>query len=509
MSWWPYVVLVLSAAFVVGSRRVPANRLKLTLPTAIAASMVALWQIGIDVSGTDSTPSPGESAAAYMQIVKSNRLWGDVVASLFRVAWGFMLAAAVGIPLGLAAGWSLRTYYALNPIIQGLRPVSPIAWIPFAILWFGIGDGAGIFLIFLASFFPIAVGTTAAVRNISLVHQRSAMNFGLTGVELFRRVVLPAAMPQIITSLRIALGVAWLVIVAAEMVGMDSGLGYLINDARNMGNRNDLVAATMITIGAIGIVLDLLGRRPKVVFDKVCKQFEQRGTPLEVLKDVDLTVYEGEFVLLLGPSGCGKSTLLNIVGGFEHANSGGVTIDGKAVTEPSPQRVFVFQEYGIFPWASVWDNVALGLRNLPKEQQAETVQATIDLVGLTGFEKSYPMELSGGMKQRVEVARALAVSPDVIYMDEPFGALDSLTRLTMRSEIIRIWQQEQKTIIFVTHDVDESIQLADRVVVMSPRPGKILDIVEVDLPHPRDLGSPEYGRIKNRLYELLGVQHSI
>ena len=249
--------------------------------------------------------------------------------------------------------------------------------------------------------------------------------------------------------------------------------------------------------------------KAKVVFEGVSKHFEKRGESLHVLDDIQLEVADGEFVCLLGPSGCGKSTLLNIAGGFEHPDSGRVTIDGVEVTEPNSRRVFVFQEYGIFPWASVWDNVALGLRDLPKSERAEIVQRTIDMVGLTGFEGAYPMELSGGMKQRVEVARALAVSPDVIYMDEPFGALDSLTRLTMRAEIIRIWEQEKKTILFVTHDVDESIQLADRIVVLSARPGRIADIVAVGLEHPRDLGSPEYGVIKNRLYELLGVSHSI
>jgi len=250
-------------------------------------------------------------------------------------------------------------------------------------------------------------------------------------------------------------------------------------------------------------------RHPKVVFEGVRKSFQRRGKELVVLEDVDLVVHEGEFVCLLGPSGCGKSTLLNIVGGFEKPTRGRVTIDGEPVDGPSPRRVFVFQEYGIFPWASVWDNVALGLRHLPKDEQHAIVQRTVDLVGLTGFEKSYPMELSGGMKQRVEVARALAVSPDVIYMDEPFGALDSLTRLTMRAEIIRIWESERKTILFVTHDVDESIQLADRIVVLSSRPGRIADIVQVDLPHPRDIASPAYGRVKARLFELLGVSGKV
>ena len=251
-------------------------------------------------------------------------------------------------------------------------------------------------------------------------------------------------------------------------------------------------------------------RASKLVIEGVSKTFPSKAGPLQVLDGIDLSIGEGEFVCLLGPSGCGKSTLLNIIGGFEQPTHGTVTIDGEVVSQPDPRRVFVFQEYGIFPWASVWDNVALGLRHAPdQDAAAKTIQDTIDLVGLSGFERTYPMELSGGMKQRVEVARALAVSPDVVYMDEPFGALDSLTRLTMRSELIRIWEAERKTILFVTHDVDESIQLAERVVVFSARPGRIADIVEVDMPHPRDLGSPEYGRVKNVLYDLLGVDHSV
>ena len=247
----------------------------------------------------------------------------------------------------------------------------------------------------------------------------------------------------------------------------------------------------------------------KVLFRGVSKIFEKKGAPLEVLSEIDLEVDEGEFVCLLGPSGCGKSTLPNIAGGFEGPTTGEVLIDGKPVLAPNPKRVFVFQEYGIFPWASVWDNVVLGIRGLPAEEQARIARETIELVGLTGFERSFPMELSGGMKQRVEVARALAVSPDVIYMDEPFGALDSLTRLTMRSELLRIWNDRKPTILFVTHDVDEAVQLAERIVVFTSRPGKIADIVSVDMPHPRDLGSTEYGNIKNRLLELLGVTHTI
>ena len=247
-------------------------------------------------------------------------------------------------------------------------------------------------------------------------------------------------------------------------------------------------------------------RRVKLAYRRISKTFQQRGKALEVLDSIDLDVHESEFVCLLGPSGCGKSTLLNIAGGFEKPTAGTVTIDGDPVHGPSRKRIFVFQEYGIFPWASVWDNVVLGLRDRPKKEQYEKAQATIDLVGLTGFERAYPMELSGGMKQRVEVARALAVEPDVIFMDEPFGALDSLTRLSMRAELIRIWKAKNPTILFVTHDVEESVMLADRVVVLSARPGRIADEVTIDLPHPRDPSNPEFGEIRTRLFAALGVE---
>ena len=246
-----------------------------TMPSLVTISLVALWDLSVQVTESKIFPTPLQSWYGLIELLDSNRLWGDIIASLFRVSWGFFLATIVGIPLGLVVGWRTRAFTTLNPIIQGLRPISPIAWIPIAILWFGIGDGAGIYLIFYASFFPVTVGTMAAVRNISLVHQRSAENFGLKGVELFRRVVLPAALPQIITSLRIALGVAWLVIVAAEMVGMDSGLGYLINDARNAGSRYDLVVATMLVIGVLGIGLDLLIRQLER-FDEVRWGYSQR-----------------------------------------------------------------------------------------------------------------------------------------------------------------------------------------------------------------------------------------
>ena len=255
---------------------------------------------------------------------------------------------------------------------------------------------------------------------------------------------------------------------------------------------------------------ELEATTPKLKIRALRKTFVESGrAPVEVLAGIDLDVRAGEFVCLLGPSGCGKTTLLNMCGGFETWDTGSIEIDGEGVRGPDKRRVFVFQEHGVFPWMSVWDNVVFGLTGASDARKHEVAAHYIRMIGLEGFERTFPQQLSGGMRQRVAVARALAVDPDVLFMDEPFGALDSLTRLSMRTELLRIWQQERMTVLFVTHDVDESIQLADRVVVMTPRPARIADVVEVGLAHPRDLGSPEYGRVKNRLYELLGVRHAV
>ena len=237
--------------------------------------------------------------------------------------------------------------------------------------------------------------------------------------------------------------------------------------------------------------------------------FQRDGTSTRVLENIGLEVSQGEFLCLLGPSGCGKSTLLNIFAGFLAPTSGKVTIDNQPVTGPDPRRIFVFQERGVFPWLSVEGNIGFGLFKLPKSEQRDRIAHYIKLVGLQGFEKAYPQELSGGMKQRLEVARALAVNPDVLFLDEPFGALDSITRLIMRGELLRIWEAEKKTIVFVTHDIDEAVQLADRVVVMSTRPATIQTIVNIDIDHPRDISSARYLELRDGIFNEIGLAHKV
>jgi NitT/TauT family transport system ATP-binding protein len=223
------------------------------------------------------------------------------------------------------------------------------------------------------------------------------------------------------------------------------------------------------------------------------------------LRDINLDIFQGEFVCILGPSGCGKSTLLNAIAGFSLPTEGRLVANGSEVTAPGPDRAMVFQEYALFPWMTVADNVAFGLRikDLPKPEIREKVDALLAKLQLLDFRDRFPKDLSGGMRQRVAIARALALDSPMMLMDEPFGALDALTRSTLQDELLRIWMEFRKTIIFVTHSIQESIYLADRVVAMTYRPGTIKKIVPVPLPHPRDMSSPEFIALQRELTNMV------
>ncbi len=227
-----------------------------------------------------------------------------------------------------------------------------------------------------------------------------------------------------------------------------------------------------------------------------------QGEAKPALTRVNLEVSAGEFVCLLGPSGCGKTTLLNLIAGFDRPTQGLITIDGELVKGPNPRYITIFQDYGLFPWRSVQGNVEYGLeaKGVPKNERSAIARQYLHLVGLENFAASHPRELSGGMKQRVAIARALAVEPEILFMDEPFGALDAITRMKMQEEIIRIWQEKKRTIIFVTHDIDEAIYLADRIVIMSALPGRIKSILKVPLGRTRDRTGHDFGLIRDKVF---------
>lgn len=241
-----------------------------------------------------------------------------------------------------------------------------------------------------------------------------------------------------------------------------------------------------------------------VEIQNLYKQFNIDGKQIEVLEDINLVFREGEFISIVGASGCGKSTILRIIAGLETPSQGHAFLDNKEIEKPSINCGMVFQEARLFPWLSVEKNVEFGIsQKLSKEQMKETVQKHIDLVGLNGFEKALPRQLSGGMEQRVSIARGLVNNPELLLLDEPFGALDAITKINMQKEVMRIWQAEKKTMILVTHDIDEAIYLSDKVVVLSSRPGKVKGIISVDIARPRDRSSVDFMRVRKLIFEKL------
>lgn len=241
--------------------------------------------------------------------------------------------------------------------------------------------------------------------------------------------------------------------------------------------------------------------QPQIVIDNVNKRFNTAGHEVVALKNINLTIQPGEFVCLLGPSGCGKSTLLNAIAGFSPPSSGMISTNGQTVSAPGPDRGMVFQEYALFPWMSVAKNIAFGLeiKGMDKAEIHQRVNTLMEKLHLYEFRERYPKDLSGGMRQRVAIARILALDSPIMLMDEPFGALDALTRRNLQDELLRIWEEYRKTIIFVTHSIEESIYLADRIVVLTYRPGTVKADIKVTLPRPRDTSLGEFNNLKREL----------
>jgi len=248
---------------------------------------------------------------------------------------------------------------------------------------------------------------------------------------------------------------------------------------------------------------------PLIKIENVRKVYKaDKGNDVTALDGVSLNIEKNEFICVVGPSGCGKTTLLNIIAGLERFDSGSVTMRDQPIVGPGPERGVIFQQYALFPWMTVRQNIEYGMKFLPynftKEEKRDLVDHYIQMVNLTGFENNYPKTLSGGMKQRVAIARGYALNSDVILMDEPFGALDAQTRAQLQEELLHTWEKEKKTVFFITHDVDEAVLLATRVIIMSARPGKIKDIVDIDLPYPRTQATklePVFIKHKNYIWD--------
>lgn len=254
-----------------------------------------------------------------------------------------------------------------------------------------------------------------------------------------------------------------------------------------------------------------MNANPKIRVTNLKKSFPLKGNDFIALDGVNLNIQDKEFVTIVGPSGCGKTTLLNVIGGLETFTDGEVLVDEEPVRGPSPERGVIFQQYALFPWLTVRQNVEFGLKLARKSRKEiqQTADRFIDLVGLTQFADALPKMLSGGMKQRCALARAYAMNPKLLLMDEPFGALDALSRVNLQGQLLRTWQVEKRTVMFITHDVDEAVFLANRVVVMAANPGRIKKIIEVDLPYPRNVDlrlTPKFGELRNEVWEAVYSQ---
>jgi len=251
-----------------------------------------------------------------------------------------------------------------------------------------------------------------------------------------------------------------------------------------------------------------MGRDTIIQIRDLNKVFEHEKTTVEALADLNLDVYKGEFFCVIGPTGCGKTTLLRIIAGLEPPTKGEILLNGQKVGKPGADRGLVFQEFALFPWRTSRKNIEFGLeiKRLPLEERQEIVERYIKLVGLQGFENALPRQLSSGMKQRVAIARALATDPEVLLMDEPFGSLDAQTRNIMQRELLAIWEETKKTVVFVTHSVDEAVYLADRIVVLTARPGTVKKLMEVKLPRPRDRTGEEFYAVRRPLLQELEIE---
>jgi ABC-type nitrate/sulfonate/bicarbonate transport system ATPase subunit/ABC-type nitrate/sulfonate/bicarbonate transport system permease component len=512
----------------------PIAPVSATLPRAIPRWVYALplpvvaiiaWQLATAGKSFSLIPPPSTVAMTAWDYAfggirndsYSATLLTNAIASIGRVYGGFFVAMVIALPLGLLLGRSKRARAFIDPTLQFLRPIPVTAWLPLTMIIFGLGPPATIALIALGTFFPMLLNTVDGVRLVEPRLIEAAEMLGTPKAAIFTRVILPAASPSIFTGIRIGLGLAWVLLVVGEMTGVPTGLGANIMDARQL-SRTDLVISGMVFIGSACCGgTPVLAAEPATAIgvpaitarhlEKTYMSANRNGSVTEThaLSDINLEIKQGEFICIIGASGCGKSTLLRIVAGFETVSSGELLVMGKPVTAPGPDRGMVFQDYALFPWLSVAQNIAYGPRQAGRSaaEIAELAERYLDIVGLQKFRNRYPHELSGGMKQRVAIARVLANDPAVILMDEPFGALDAFTRNGLQESLLHIWEAARKTILFITHSVDEAVYLSDRVIVLSPHPGRLKLELPIDLPRPRDIASVEFNHYKRIMLDAI------
>ena len=468
---------------------------------SLAAAILLWYALSINPKTARSFPFIPAILEAAKRMIDNGALGQDFCSSMISILAGFALGFITAVPIAFLMAWYLPVRGVLEPWIQFIRNIPPLAYVPLVVITAGVGRKPQIIVIWIATFLIMTVTIYQGVRNIDNTLVKAARVLGAKDRDIFVKVIFPATTPFILTAVRLGISVALTTLIAAETTGATAGLGMRI---RSLANSFETAGMLMyiIIIGIIGLVMEKI---IKLKIDNVKKIYQTRKGEMTALNGVNLDIKENEFICVVGPSGCGKSTLLNIIAGLDTPTSGAVYIDGKKIEGTGTERGVVFQQYALFPWLTVLKNVMFGLKLQGKSdaEAKEIAMKYIKMVQLEDFVNHYPKELSGGMKQRVAIARAYAVKPEVLLMDEPFGALDAQTRTQLQTELLKTWESERKTCFFITHDVDEAIILAQRVIVMSARPGRIKDIVDIDIPYPRDQKtkmSPRFMELKNHIW---------
>ncbi|SDH44273.1 ABC-type nitrate/sulfonate/bicarbonate transport system, ATPase component [Bradyrhizobium sp. Rc2d] len=466
------------------------------------ATCVALWQLAsvlhlnLGVVTFRNVPPPTEVVQSALLLLKSPKLLAHISASLWRVFAGYGAAALLAIAFGFAIGRSKAASDLLLLPLELLRPIPAVAWIPLSILIFPSSELSMIFITFIGAVFPIILNTVHGVANVDRRLVASARSLGATSRAILIEIVLPGAAPSIVTGLAIGMGTSWFGrndlrpiwhrilrmggLYPAELRRHHRGDADYRSPRDGQQLAADDIGATFHAVAtACGRTINIRVSQSaaqgvgRIDVSHISISLDEGADAFEAVSDLDFKVTPGELICVLGPSGCGKSTLLGALAGDLEITQGRLAIDDLPIQGPSPDRGIVFQQHTLFPWKRVRDNVAFGpkMRGIGTAERHLAADKLLKLVGLAGFENFYPSQLSGGMQQRVEIARVLINRPRVLLMDEPFGALDAQTRSMMQKVLLDIWTKIPTTTVFVTHDIDEALFLADRIIVMSTRPG--------------------------------------
>ena len=482
----------------------------------LPVGLAVIWEIwvGLGYSNGRLVPPPTKIFATVMELAKSGELSRHITATVTRVAAGFGLGVAAGTIFGAISGYWGLARQLLDPTVQALRAIPSIAWVPLFILWLGIFETSKIALIAVGVFFPVYLGVMGAILSVDRKIVEVGRIFRLSGPAMIRRILLPAVLPAYVVAL--ARG-AWPGVdvrrrgrihgrvrrarlspdrrPAARQAGADRGGDRDLCDPRQdhrLADRNRHRALAALA----GCVRPPEWSRLMLALDRVGKTYPNG---VHALERFSAEIRPGEIVAIIGGSGCGKSTLLRAIAGLDRATTGTVTLDDAAITAPHAKIGIIFQEPRLLPWLSVADNIGFGLTDLPADARREKVARALTRVGLADKAKAWPRELSGGQAQRVAIARALVPQPEVLLLDEPFSALDAFTRRDLQDHLLDLWNDTRPTLILVTHDVDEAVVLADRVLVMRPRPGRLFEVIRINLTRPRDRASPLFENFKRHV----------